>query len=524
MPDDLGFSMSGGGNVQAGTIYIGVRVQDVDKAVAQMKGLETQSKQTAQTGQKSMQSLGGSFKELQQNIMAAATAFYSFKFAYDAFLGYGKQETALNRIDMAIRRQGDSAFGVRQEIDALGTRFIELGQREESAWSGFQRLYQATGDTRRSMELLNLALGFAAAQGADAGTVAENLARAYAGNDRQLKMLLSQYGFASKSLKEFADLEALVKTGAGEATTVLSEQETAVNQLKAAWDGLKDTLGKILTPALTTELSYFGKLIKEPWRVIGPGSAMALVEAWNEGKYARDAAAREREAQEGADYWSNILRGNYLQLSMKPKKPGSAEVEDDTYRYMREQLFDSQQGRGWGNVGWGTPEAEQENGEQLRKIYDAQMKDRVQKWDDAHREMFRISDTFTSTVGGLMERMLNGSQVTFNDIASAFRSMIARMLTDLAMSRLQTWLSGMITGGSFGGGARPGSGTEFNWSNGAGFGGARPVGGGGWTQEFKSSPSGDIIESIYNGASLHSRRKVGRGLILDGSRQILRTT
>jgi hypothetical protein len=202
-----------------------------------------------------------------------------------------------------------------------------------------------------------------------------------------------------------------------------------------------------------------------------------------------------------------------------------AEDESKGLRDMRGELFDLQQGRGWGNIGWMAEDTEDKTGERLRQIYDAQTKLRVQKWDEAHREMFRISDTFTSTVGGLMERMLSGSKITFQDIASAFRSMVARMLTDLAMSRLTDWFNTAINAGKFGGGARPGGSFEYGGSvTGGSFGGARPVGGGAPTLVLSSSPSGDIIERLYYGASLASRRKVGRGVILDGSRLILRTS
>jgi hypothetical protein len=53
---------------------------------------------------------------------------------------------------------------------------------------------------------------------------------------------------------------------------------------------------------------------------------------------------------------------------------------------------------------------------------------------------------------------------------------------------------------------------------GSSFGGARLVGGGSTTVILNSSRGGDILADIYHGSSLHSRARVGRGLIMDGGR------
>jgi hypothetical protein len=241
---------------QTGAKDVVTAAQQTSAAVKQANDTAaTTAKASGEAQTKASDSIMRGFTQIGTAVMGYLGVMKLAQEAWSAFLEVAKQDTAINRVVVSMQRMGIATQGVREEMDALGTTFIQAGQREEAAWTGYQRLVQATGDAAKAQSLLRDALRFATRQGEDAGAVADALSRAYSGQQRQLIQLLTAHGSAGKEAKNFAEaLDQVRKLGEG-ANSVISTQEQAVNNLAAAWDSAKDSLGKYLKGPLTDLLT-----------------------------------------------------------------------------------------------------------------------------------------------------------------------------------------------------------------------------------------------------------------------------
>ena len=194
-------------------------------------------------GLSSAQAEAGTFADtLVSRLAAVAAGYLSVKMigrtVIQGFQELAAQDTAINRISVAMEGAGISTDGLRGRVIALGNEFISFGMKREEAYAGYQRLIQATGNTKEAENLLSEALRFAVVQGEDVGTVVNAPTKAYEGQPMLLNRLLEMHGFAAKSAKTFAESLDLIRKGGNGANDVLSIQTRTVNDVKLSWDKL----------------------------------------------------------------------------------------------------------------------------------------------------------------------------------------------------------------------------------------------------------------------------------------------
>jgi len=141
-----------------------------------------------------------------------------------------------------------------QFIDTLST---QVGIVDDELRPAMGKLVRVTGDTKKSQQLLKLALDASSASGKPLNTVTDALSKAFVGNKTQLIRL---FPALKESKNLFGDLEKQVSGTA-------AQQADPFSKLTVALDNLKEKLGYFILPYITDFID----------QLIAPGGAVDAV-------------------------------------------------------------------------------------------------------------------------------------------------------------------------------------------------------------------------------------------------------
>ena len=190
---------------------------------------------------------------------AVAAGAYATKLAVDGVKAAIEDEAAQAKLANSLQ---NVTGATNSQIAAVEKQIYNLslatGVADDQLRPAFQRLAVATGDLKKSQELLDLSLNISAATGKSVETVANALGKAYEGNTGALAKL--GVGLSSAELKSMG-LEAATKqlaaTFEGAASVQANTLEGQVQRLKVAFDEAKESVGAKLLPILQQMLNYF---------------------------------------------------------------------------------------------------------------------------------------------------------------------------------------------------------------------------------------------------------------------------
>ena len=129
----------------------------------------------------------------------------------------------------------------------------QTGVLDDELRPAMDRLLRATGDVRKSQDLLNLSLDIAAGTGKSVTQVSQSLQKAYLGQNQALGRLgvgLSKAELESSSFEQIQ--ERLNVLFAGQATAAADTYAGSLSRLSVASNNAKETIGKGLFDALKT--------------------------------------------------------------------------------------------------------------------------------------------------------------------------------------------------------------------------------------------------------------------------------
>jgi hypothetical protein len=190
---------------------------------------------------------------------AAAAATYAVKLAVDGVKAAIEDEAAQARLATALQ---NVTGATEKQIAAVEEQILKTslatGVADDQLRPALQRLAVATGDVKKSQDLLTLALDISAATGKSVEAVSNALGKAYEGNTSALGRL--GVGLSSAEIKTLG-LEGTVKqladTFGGSATVQANTFEGQIQRLKVGFDEAKETIGTQLLPIIKSLMDYF---------------------------------------------------------------------------------------------------------------------------------------------------------------------------------------------------------------------------------------------------------------------------
>jgi len=520
--------LSNRGGVFVGTIWADVQVQGQEQTKRQLNDLNKNGKETA-----------SAFDEMTKRAVELAASYFSLRIAIREVSGAWREmisEDKAMRGAIAMMK----AFGGYTEATAINVKAVAdywelFGKRTEETLAGFTQLYSVLRDTGTATQALNTAVKLSLVTQAPVSSVVDAIAKSYGNQHMQIRRLLGAWDEGAKSAETFAEFMTIAgrvgqtyaeqmnpaeqaqlrfnkaykdlkveiaRTGAGPATSIFSVITEQLRILRMAFDENESAMKRwiarfaFINPTL---LPLLGKLWgrttggalgdeNEPWG--GPGAGVAP--------------------------WSMVPHGFTGPLgpgqTYGPKgKAGKAGVDWDAYnKWVEEQT----------QFGKDAEKRYSQIDEQGLRDRDARLKRMQDSWDAAHQQMFNTAEMFSNGVGNMFGDMVANGEFSFERLADYWKSMLAQMLSDLIASRIMDWLGTSITAGKWGGGARPGKGTEYGGQVNAGsFGGFRP-------RPLPSMPSGSngvtvIIPAMslldaFNGSSVKVQNGVAVRIVTKG--------
>lgn len=222
-------------------------------------------KKKLDTGSKEVEGFGGKMEKFGKvaaaafAAAAAAAAAYAVKLAVDGVKAAIEDEAAQARLAKALQ---NVTGATEKQIAAVEEQILKTslatGVADDQLRPALQRLAVATGDVRKSQDLLTLALDISAATGKSVEAVSNALGKAYEGNTSALGRL--GVGLSSAEIKTLG-LEGTVKqlanTFGGAATVQANTFEGQIQRLRVGFDEAKESVGAALLPTLQRLLDYF---------------------------------------------------------------------------------------------------------------------------------------------------------------------------------------------------------------------------------------------------------------------------
>jgi len=222
-------------------------------------------KKKLDTGSKEVEGFGGKMEKFGKVAAAAfaaataAAAAYAVKLAVDGVKAAIEDEAAQARLAKALQ---NVTGATEKQIAAVEEQILKTslatGVADDQLRPALQRLAVATGDVKKSQDLLTLALDISAATGKSVEAVSNALGKAYEGNTSALGRL--GVGLSSAEIKTLG-LEGTVKqlanTFGGAATVQANTFEGQIQRLRVGFDEAKESVGAALLPTLQKLLNYF---------------------------------------------------------------------------------------------------------------------------------------------------------------------------------------------------------------------------------------------------------------------------
>jgi len=188
---------------------------------------------------------------------AATTAFAAS--AIKAAADDQKQQALLARqLKVSAGATDQQVASIEKYIDAT-QRSVAVSDTELR--SAFQSLTVATGDLTKAQDLVNVAIQTGAGTNKSAATVAEALAKGYAGNMRALAQLSPEVKKAIKDGATFNDVIGILNRNfSGAAQVAANTYAGQMAILRNSIDEAKESIGNAFLPALNSVLPAFNKL------------------------------------------------------------------------------------------------------------------------------------------------------------------------------------------------------------------------------------------------------------------------
>ncbi len=222
-------------------------------------------KKKLDTGSKEVEGFGGKMEKFGKvaaaafAAAAAAAAAYAVKLAVDGVKAAIEDEAAQARLAKALQ---NVTGATNKQIAAVEEQILKTslatGVADDQLRPALQRLAVATGDVRKSQDLLTLALDISAATGKSVEAVSNALGKAYEGNTGALGRL--GIGLSTAEIKTLGldgTMQQLAETFGGSATVQANTFEGQLARLKVGFDEAKESVGAALLPTLQRLLDYF---------------------------------------------------------------------------------------------------------------------------------------------------------------------------------------------------------------------------------------------------------------------------
>jgi hypothetical protein len=363
-----------------------------------------------------------------------------------------------------------------------------FGKKQEETLPGFTQLLGVVGDVGIATNALNTAVKVSLVTHNSMPTVLDAMSKSFGGNDSQIRKLLLSWNAGAKEAKGFAEMMNIAGIVGQNYADQMNPAEQAQIAFNKAFKDLKVEVAEKAVPvmipafqALTEYIKIFGVTLNTNVPYLQKWAAyLALIVPGIDSL--RNYALGRKPGQPGMPDvgnvpWSMVPRnfigplgpGQVYQPLPEPGKPGKTSVDWDAYnRWVEEQTqFGKDAEKRYTQIG---ESGNAQNKAQLKRMQDA--------WDEAHANMFATAQTFSSGVGDMFYEMAMTGEMSFERLANYWKSMLARMASDLIASKIMDWLGTSIGSGKFGGGARPKAGWEFGGDVTAGSygGGYTPVG------------------------------------------------
>ena len=202
-------------------------------------------------GTKEINAFAAGVKKLGVGIGAAFAAQKVIAFGKASLAAFVADDKAAKILAKSLDNLGLSYANpeVKNFISNLET---QTGVLDDKLRPAFQKLVTTTADWRKSQDLLKTALDLSAMSGSDVVSVADDLARAYAGNTKGL----NKYGIGLSKTQlqamSFDDiLKQIAKVSSGQAQTAADSYAGSLDKLNVAAANAQETIGKGLVTALT---------------------------------------------------------------------------------------------------------------------------------------------------------------------------------------------------------------------------------------------------------------------------------
>lgn len=216
------------------------------------------------TADKEIQTFGGKVNEFGKKAAlafaaaAAAAGAYATKLAVDGVKAAIEDEAAQLRLASALKAAtGATDAQIKATEEYISATSLAVGVSDDELRPALQRLSIATGDVKKSQDLLNLAIDISKGTGKDLASVTEALSKAYGGQDTQLARLgIGITAAQAKQLDFRGEVEKLSDLYGGAASRNAETFQGRIDRLKVGFQEAKEAVGVALLPIIEKLIGY----------------------------------------------------------------------------------------------------------------------------------------------------------------------------------------------------------------------------------------------------------------------------
>jgi len=189
---------------------------------------------------------------------AAAAGVYATKLAVDGVKAAIEDEAAQLRLASALKAAtGATDAQIKATEEYISATSLAVGVSDDELRPALQRLSIATGDVKKSQDLLNLAIDISKGTGKDLASVTEALSKAYGGQDTQLARLgIGITAAQAKQLDFRGETEKLSELYGGAASRNAETFQGRIDRLKVGFQEAKEAVGVALLPIIEKLIGY----------------------------------------------------------------------------------------------------------------------------------------------------------------------------------------------------------------------------------------------------------------------------
>lgn len=216
------------------------------------------SKQVDSLGKK----LGGLASTAIKILAPAAAIGAVTKGLYDSVKAAAEEEKGIARLGAAVTASGGDWQNAKKDIDAyLASELKRVALDDGEGRDSLTRLTAATGDYKKAMELLPLAVDLAKAKNIDLASATEIVGKVANGNTG----ILGRYGITlEKGATATEALAEMQKRFAGQGEAYASTYEGQMQKLSITFGNIKETIGGALLPVINKLAEGLVNLLNSP--------------------------------------------------------------------------------------------------------------------------------------------------------------------------------------------------------------------------------------------------------------------